>query len=212
MFCDKCGTRVDDGQPFCPNCGNRLGAAAPAAPAYNAAPGYGAPNPYGAAPAARAPRPGSPLLAKFNSMSMLSKLFLCGSAFLLLVTMIMSWLKAFAIEPGFEDVALHLPMVGGTWLMIFTTLFHTIAIGIIVLYVLGKIDNHMILLAVTGMAAIILIMLVIKWIAGATFELEDMTLIDEEPMHLTFAGWIWLLFQLGAIALSVLGFLEESKR
>ncbi|MBQ2144182.1 MAG: zinc ribbon domain-containing protein, partial [Oscillospiraceae bacterium] len=27
MFCEKCGTRVDDGQPFCPNCGNRLGAA-----------------------------------------------------------------------------------------------------------------------------------------------------------------------------------------
>ncbi|MBQ9373983.1 MAG: zinc-ribbon domain-containing protein, partial [Oscillospiraceae bacterium] len=23
MFCEKCGTRVDDGQPFCPNCGNR---------------------------------------------------------------------------------------------------------------------------------------------------------------------------------------------
>lgn len=24
MFCELCGTRVDDGTPFCPNCGNRL--------------------------------------------------------------------------------------------------------------------------------------------------------------------------------------------
>ena len=29
MFCDRCGTKVDDNQPFCPNCGTRL-ASAPA--------------------------------------------------------------------------------------------------------------------------------------------------------------------------------------
>ena len=24
MFCEKCGCKTDDDQPFCPNCGNRL--------------------------------------------------------------------------------------------------------------------------------------------------------------------------------------------
>ena len=38
MFCDKCGTKVDDGQPFCPNCGNRLGASQPAPQTNPAAP------------------------------------------------------------------------------------------------------------------------------------------------------------------------------
>lgn len=40
MFCEKCGTRVEDGQPFCPNCGNRLAApAAPVPPVNTGAPG-----------------------------------------------------------------------------------------------------------------------------------------------------------------------------
>ena len=39
MFCEKCGTKIEDGQPFCPNCGNRLAdPVAPAAPAQPEAP------------------------------------------------------------------------------------------------------------------------------------------------------------------------------
>ena len=36
MFCEKCGTQVNDGQAFCSNCGNRLAVAQPAyqQPAY----------------------------------------------------------------------------------------------------------------------------------------------------------------------------------
>ena len=87
MFCEKCGARVDDGQPFCPNCGNRMGAPAPA-PASGAvpprAPGYGAGY---RAPVARAPRPAMDL----------GKLFMLIAMGLLLLAIICSLFKTASV-------------------------------------------------------------------------------------------------------------------
>ena len=66
MFCDNCGTRVEDGQPFCPNCGKRMGAA----PAANASPRAS----YASHPAGRPSNSGG-LLGKLNDMQGLEKIF-----------------------------------------------------------------------------------------------------------------------------------------
>lgn len=65
MFCDNCGTRVEDGQPFCPNCGKRMGGAA-----ANASPRAS----YASRPVAR-PSSSGGLLGKFNDMTGLEKIF-----------------------------------------------------------------------------------------------------------------------------------------
>ena len=95
MFCEKCGTRVDDGQPFCPNCGNRL--AEPAAPTAPVNPGF-TPAPA-AAPVKAAPDLGG-LLGKFNSLQGLEKIFYPIVGGLLVLCFILSLLKVFSYYGG----------------------------------------------------------------------------------------------------------------
>ena len=233
MFCEKCGTRVDDGQPFCPNCGTRLGA-----------------QPAPAAPARPAPRPasalGGGLLANLNGMTTLKKIFVLALLGLLILGLVMSWLKVLGhvdsdrvadLKAGFAiakrsgiyssselkemeeaiDAAhthYYLHEAHGSWLLILTSMLSPLAIAIVVLYILGKIDNPIYLLIVAGIAATIWLLLLIKWIAGKTEvdEYRNKVVSTHITLHLSFAGWLMLLSEMGAAALAALTFFFDKKK
>ncbi len=216
MFCENCGARVDDGQPFCPNCGNRLGApAAQPAPA----PGY-APNPGYRAPAARAPRPAraptGSILDRFLGMPVLNKIFTLCTLCLLFLGTIMSWLKVFGKSETvsmfgqtstFHEHA-HLSEVTGTWLLVITAILSTLAIAALVLWLIGKLNTKFVFIFAGGVAGLIFLLLVIKWIAGSdTWKVID----GKAGMHMSVAGWFWFFFEMGACATGILNFFMMPK-
>ena len=204
MFCEKCGTRVDDGQPFCPNCGNRLGAAPVA-------------NPVNAAQPVRAPR--AALQGSILGIPMNKLIFAGGACFLTLLGMIMSWCKPFGHSESGQHLHFTLPDVGGGWLMIITTMLATLTIAALVLYLMGKANDPKVLLCSACTAGLIFILLVIKWIAGGSLfsSLGDIlgSLMRGSDMdislHLSVAGWFMFFSELGAAALAILGFLQAKK-
>ena len=203
MFCEKCGTRVDDGQPFCPNCGNRLGASAPA------------PNPTNGFAAQQVRAPGAALQGNIMGIPMMKLIFVGGACFLTLLGLIMSWCKVY----GHNRAHYYLPEVGGTWLYILCAMLSTLAIAALVLYLLGKISDRRVLLVTAGVSCLIFVLLVIKWIAGGIpIPASVRSLIDSDDLdgyeislHLSVAGWFMFFSELGAAALSVLGFLQAKK-
>ena len=136
MFCEKCGTRVDDGQAFCPNCGNRL--AAPAAPAYAnpapnpapAAPGFGTVPPApGYNPMPRQPRqPGEPLLGtlfdNFKELPTLLKIFLPIILGLICLNMLLTNGNPLSYSfYGYSLAVASFQEAGATWALLFINLF-----------------------------------------------------------------------------------------
>ena len=239
MFCEKCGTRVDDGQPFCPNCGNRLDAAAPTP---NPAVGFAA----APAPQQKASRKSSlgGLTGKFST----KQIFVAATCFLLVLGLLMSWCKVLGhVDDDYDEsiekyeemldelkdmdpddyygsekelekeiertekrldelkdrahMHFYLADVGGGWLLIIVTILSTLAISVAVLYFLGKVNDPKLLLFTGCAAGLMFLLLTIKWIAG----------YEDESMHLSVAGWLMFLSELGAAALSVLGFLQAKK-
>ena len=210
MFCENCGTRVEDGQPFCPNCGTRLGA--PAAQS-NPVPTYTAPAPR----APKAPRaPTGSILDRFMGMPVLNKIFTLCTLGLLLIGMIMSWLKVFGhkedipagAEKFFSEAELkllhshaHLSEATGTWLLVITAILSTLAIAALILWLIGKLDTKFVFIFAAGVAGLIFLMLVIKWIAGS----------QGTSMHLSVAGWFWFFAEMGACATGILNFIMMPK-
>ena len=84
MFCEKCGTRVDDGQPFCPNCGNRMSESPAETPTAAAS-----------ARPAKAVSSADGLLGKLNAMQGLEKIFYPIVGGLLILSFLLSLLKVF---------------------------------------------------------------------------------------------------------------------
>lgn len=203
MFCEKCGTRVEDGQPFCPNCGNRL--AAPEAPAAPAAPAAAAPvNPgLGEIPAAPvvAPAPKKALKLpslggltdKFNAQEGLAQIFYGCIGCLLIVCFILSLLKVF--KPG--SVGVQYAYASPFFTSVFAVLF-TLAITFFVMDALGKFSFKWLWFFIAGAAALILIVFIITW-------------IDVES-KLSVGGWFFLLFQAGLTAVSILYLLWKDKK
>lgn len=145
MFCDKCGTPVEEGQPFCPNCGNRLGEAAdPAA----------APRPAKAIPSAGG------LLGKLNAKQGLEKIFFACIGGLLVVCFILSLLRVFSYGSYGSG-----PMAAGSPLFanVFTVLF-TLCITFYVMDYFDKFTFKWLWLFLTCAAAVILLVFVIVWI------------------------------------------------
>ena len=192
MFCEKCGTRVDDGQPFCPNCGNRL-APAPAAPAA-------APAPARAPKAPRTPT-GSPL-DRLLGLPVLNRIFVLCTLGLLLFGMVMSWLKVLGKSVSTEYYKYHehwfLHEASGSWLLLICTILSTLAIAALILWLLGKLNTRFILLFAGCVGCLLFTLLFIKWLAAP----EGL-----DGWHLSVAGWFMLLAELGAGALGILSFL-----
>ncbi|MBO4211523.1 MAG: zinc-ribbon domain-containing protein [Oscillospiraceae bacterium] len=219
MFCEKCGTQIDDGQPFCPNCGNRLStpatpesAAAPAAiptPAASAAPVN--PGMSGSISTAPAYTPASPgkaglklpsfggLFDKFNAMQGMKQIYY-GCTFLLLVLcFVFSLLKVYAQGGSFSMAS------GASWLFLISNILFTVCIGLFLLDYFDKYSCKFLDLLIAGSAALILVLFIITWIAGVS------VLGFTSSVHLTVGGWFFLIFQAGLTAVSILYILEKKK-
>ena len=187
MFCEKCGTRVDDGQPFCPTCGNRLGAPeAPAAPANQAPLAY-------SAPAAPRPAKASPsvggLLDKYTGMSTLEKIFfpiVLGLWVLCFILSLLHTMKHFSYLQWS-------PLLGSIAIALFT-----LAITFILLDYFDTFSFKWLWIFNLAAAAVVLIVFVISW-------------IDSES-KLTAGGWIFFFLQLGVVGCSVMQMLEHLKK
>ncbi len=185
MFCENCGTRVEDGQPFCPNCGKRMGGPAPS----NAAPvntGYGAPAP------SRPVRPVSNsggLLGKFNAMPLLEKVFfpiVLGLWFVCLILTPMHTMK------GISHMQ-WLPLFG-----MLSIMMATLAITFMLLDYFDKVSFKWLWLLNLIAASLVLVFFVAGWID-----------IEIKP---SVAGWFFLIFQVGQIVCSVFLMLEKMKK
>ncbi len=213
MFCEKCGTRIDDGAPFCPNCGNRVGASE-AAPAPEASPASSAPmgtapvNPgLNNIPAAPAFQPAAPraglklpscggLFDKFNNMKGLGQIFYGCTCILLVLCFIFSLLRLFSVYGQGISLAL-----GAPWLLVISNILFTLCITFFLLDYFDRFSLKGLWLLIVGSAGLIFLLFLIKWIAG----------IEGYSVHLSVGGWFFLLFQAGLTAVSVLYLLEKKK-
>lgn len=186
MFCEKCGTQVDSTQPFCPNCGNRIG-------------GDPVPAPNGGAKLALK----GPLFEKFNGMAKMEQLYFLITAGLLAVCFVLSMLKVYA--PSGSGTAISMA-AGASWLLVFATIYFTVAIGLVVLEYLDKLSGLWIWFFVACGAALILILYVVTWIAGV-----DILGMATSPTALSVGGWFFLIFQAGLTAAAVLLLIEKLK-
>lgn len=194
MFCEKCGTRVDDGQPFCPNCGNRLSAPAPTAPVNQG---------FAPAPAARpvrnAPSFGG-LLDKFNSLQGNEKIFYGCTCGLLVLNFILSLLDVYSSGSAF-------PMAyGASWLLVISNILFTLSITFFLLDYFDKFSFKFLWFFIAGSAALILLLFIITWIAGVS------VMGYTTSVRLSVGGWFFLIFQAGLTAVSILLLLEKQKK
>lgn len=179
MFCEKCGTRVDDGQPFCPNCGNRLGAAAPAQnPGFNA-------NPIRPSAA-----PAGSLLGKFNGMSGLEKIFYPIVGGLLLLNFILILLPIYKVYSTSLAMGRGYPF----WANLFTILF-TLSITFFVLDYFDKFNFKFLRLFLVIVSALLLILFIILW--------------ADSDCKLSVAGWFFFILQIGLTGCSVMLLLSK---
>ena len=184
MFCDNCGTRVEDGQPFCPNCGKRMGGAA----ASNASPRAS----YASRPAARPSNSGG-LLGKFNDMQGLEKIFYPIVGGLLILNFILIMLPIYSAYSTSVAMGRGYPF----WANLFTALF-TLCITFFVLDYFDKFSFKFLWLFILIASALLLILFVILW-------------IDSE-VKLSVAGWFFFILQIGLTTCSVFLFLEKMKK
>jgi hypothetical protein len=195
MFCENCGTRVEDGQPFCPNCGNRMGApetpAAPVNPGFepNANAGYVPP----AAPAAKRLPSTDGLLGKINAMQGLEKIFYLCVCGLLVVCFILFLLKVFS--PGYGSYQFS---AASPFFSTVITVLMTLSITFFVLDYFDKFTFKFLWFFIAGAAAVIFIIFLIVWI--------------DADSKLSAGGWFFLIFQAGLTATAVLLLLEKLKK
>ena len=146
MFCEKCGTKVDDGQPFCPNCGNRLGEAAPASnPGYSFTPTPGAPN--------------GALGGKLNGLAGLEKIFAPIVGGLLILNFILIMLPIFKYYSQTAGMGRLYPF----WANLFAILF-TLSITFFALDFFGKFSFKFLRLCLVIVSVLLLILFIILWI------------------------------------------------
>lgn len=222
MFCEKCGTKIDDGQLFCPNCGNRLSdPAAPEAPAVPvppvapaapvATPETAAPNTepipgtlpnYAAAPAyqPKAPFKGlklpscGGLFDKVNEKEGLGQIFYGCTFILLILCFVLSMLRVLSIP---QYGTLTLGYAAPFFTNVITILF-TLSITFFVLDYLDKYSMKFLLFFIAGAMALVLLIFIIIW-ADSSF-------------RLSVGGWFFLIFQLALTAVSVLLVIENLKK
>ena len=191
MFCEKCGTRVDDGQPFCPNCGNRLSApAVPAAPAAPVNPGF---NPMPAAkPMKAAPSMGG-LLDKFNALQGLEKIYTACTFGLLVLCFILSLVKVYSVYGTGFSLAYAAP-----WLLVISNILFTVSIGLFLLDYFDKFTFKFLWFFLAAAAALIFLLFFIDWLSLG--------------VAISVGGVFFLIFQAGLTAVTVLLLLEKLKK
>ena len=200
MFCENCGTRVEDGQPFCPNCGNKMPVPeAPAAPvnpdpapaaAPAAAPGYIPP-----APPVKAPVSTDGQFGKLNAMPIMEKiLFLC-TAGLLVTCALLSCFKVFFYAYG--GYYYHMETASHFFSRVITVLF-TLSITFFVLDYFDWFNLKILWFFLAGAAVTIFMIFIIMWI--------------DFSKSLTVGGWLFLLLQSGLCAATIMMLIEKLKK
>ena len=217
MFCEKCGTKVDEGLAFCPNCGNRLAVpaapAAPAAPVQPAAPAAPAASEIPANPGVEkapvkpsaatkaASFPQKPIVLpslggltdKFNKMQGLAQIYYGCTCVLLIVCFILSLLKVFSLS-GYG-----LPMAAGsTFFTSVITVLFTLAIVFFLQDAFGKFSFKWLWFFIAGVCVVILLIFVFMWI--------------DSGCKLSVGGWFFLILQVCLTAASILFLLEQLKK
>ena len=200
MFCENCGTRVEDGQPFCPNCGNKMPVPeAPAAPAAPDNPGF---DPNAAAPGyippaapVQAPKSTSGIFGKLNAMSVMEKiLFLCTCGLLVTCVLVSLFRVLYSTYTGN-----FYPMEAGSvfFSRIITVLF-TLSITFLVLDYFDWFNLKFLWFCIAGAAATIFLLFLIIWI--------------ESGYRLSLGGWLFLLLLSALVAATVLMLIEKLKK
>ena len=197
MFCEKCGARVDDGQPFCPNCGNRMGAPAPAAPGFKPA------------------RPARPIAAK-GGMDLGKMLMLIGIG-LLVLTLVLTLFK------GGATITHNVRNADGNGTHNETTftridnfenrIILMSAVMFLLFSLFGVFKNRMLGMILACSAAFLFFFNVLR-VALAIGD-NNQTPATEGAQYTTSAlsvwGWFTLIFALGAVAVCILAALSEMK-
>ena len=185
MFCDNCGTRVEDGQPFCPNCGKRMGGGASNAPASAPRPAYGNSRPVRSASGG--------LLGKFNDLQGLEKIFYPIVGGLLVLNFILLLLPIYSAYSTSVAMSRGYPF----WTALITVLL-TLCITFFVQDYFDKFSFKWLWFFVAGAMTLILILFIILW-------------IDSE-VKLSVAGWFFFIFQLGLTGCSIMLLIEKMKK
>ena len=184
MFCEKCGTRVDDGQPFCPNCGNRMSESPAETPTV-------------ATVATAATAAGKPsldgLVNKVNGIEGLEKILKPAVCGVFVLSFLLSLLKVFSIGYGSVQFAYGSPFFA----TVMTVLF-TLSITFLVLDFLNKFTFKWLWFFQAGAAVALLLIFVIVWIDCST--------------SLSVGGWFFLISLVGLAASSVLLLLQKLKK
>ena len=208
MFCENCGTRVEDGQVFCPNCGSKMPVpetpaapvnpgfetpAAPVNPGFEAAapvnPGFESAAPGYIPPAApvKAPKAAGGVFGKLSAMPVMEKiLFLCTTG-LLVLCVLLSLLKVFYTPYYGSGFAME---SGSVFLSRIITVLFTLSITFLVLDYFDWFNLKILWFFLAGAAATIFLLFLICWIASG--------------LRLTFGGWLFLLALLHLVAATVL--------
>jgi hypothetical protein len=187
MFCENCGTRVEDGQPFCPNCGKRMGA-----PASNAAPANSG---YGAPASSRPVRPMSNsggLLGKFNAMQGLEKIFFPIFGGLLVLNFLL-----FLLPSYYYGTTIAMSRGYPFWSALITILL-TLCLTFFVQDYFDKFSFKWLWIMIAAAMVLILLLFIILW-------------IDSE-VKLSVFGWFFFIFQIGLAGSSIMLLLEKMKR
>ena len=205
MFCENCGTRVDDGSPFCPNCGNKMpvpeapaAPAAPEAPAApvnpgfvpNAAPGYIPP----AAPV-QAPKSAGGFFGKINAMPMMEKILYLCTAGLLVTCVFVSLFRVFYSRYYGYFASME---SGSVFLTRIITVLFTLSITFLVLDYFDWFNLKFLWFCLAGAAVTIFMLFIIIWIASGC--------------RLSFGGWLFLLLEGSLCAATVLMVIEKLKK
>ena len=186
MFCDNCGTRVEDGQPFCPNCGKRMGGGPSGASASAPRPTFGNSRPV---------RPASSggLLGKFNDLQGLEKIFYPIVGGLMVLNFILLLLPIYSLYSSSISMIRAYPF----WSALILVLL-TLCITFFVQDYFDKFTFGWLWIFIAAVAVVTLILYIILW--------------ADSGCKLSVAGWFYFIFQIGLSGCSIMLLLEKMKR
>lgn len=221
MFCSKCGSQLPDGSTFCSVCGAQQGAPAaqPAANPYAAPNAYGNPAPYGYA----APSKAGAL--KFRAPDFKDKkvLFFIIAAGLVLLAMIFSLTNVVKVSALGMSQGASLGASGRGAAVAFVIIFSLIAIAacaLVALFDMPEMISKICKIAAPAAAILAcLIFLIGYWSAkgeaqaalggASSYGYDFGSLVS---IGLSFAGWMAVIFFLGAAGLTGYNFFKENKK